>query len=451
MKKQPTKLERALDLGAMLRAFKLEPLKESELAEFFYDDTMAIRTGNEWKSPLRNLFKRCTMPSTSNAHLLLGHRGCGKSTELNNLKQQFEKAGQSVYIFDCSLELDLFQANCWDIMMLITEGLCKIADEKKIALPAETVNAVLSYLKEDTELTKIIDNGVSHEASLGVKASTLFGPLLSAFASVKADARLSTVTSKVVKEVFEKSSSEWKRYTELIADFITDDQGNQPIIILESLDKLPMPEKIFDILQFTALSQMSFPVIYTFPMSQYYSSKFSTVRDLYSPHVLPMIKVSNFDELKSKNENGIDVIKKIVEKRADLALFDTEETDVLEHLIIKTGGSLRHLFDCIINASERAEWRESENGKIYLEDAESALSGLRGELTRQIAFPEYEDLVKIYKNIEHRAGITDHEFLLKMTQTSVVFEYQNGDRWHDLHPLIADFLKKQKVIKDEDK
>ena len=66
-------MEKAMNLGAMLRSFRVEPLEESQLADFFCGDTMAIRMGDEWKSPLKDLQAACASPSIANAHLLLGH------------------------------------------------------------------------------------------------------------------------------------------------------------------------------------------------------------------------------------------------------------------------------------------------------------------------------------------------------------------------------------------
>ena len=435
-------METARNLGAMLRSFRLEPLKEDELAEFFFKDTMAIRMGDEWQSPLRELLKACTMPSVANAHLLLGHRGCGKSTELVNLKRQLEEAGQPVRIINCALELDLYKSTCWDIMLLITEGLCAIAKEKNIAIPPATIKAVLDYLKKDKEIIETEDEAISAEASAGIKVNTpsLLDILVKAFVSAKSEAKFSVGTRTEAKENLEKRTSEWLNYTKQMAAFITDGcGGKQPVIIFESLDKLPIPENIFDILLFSALAEMPFPVIYTFPMSQCHSPRYSTL-SLYTKHILPMIKISNLD--KSENPEGISVMQEIVKKRADLTLFDGESGNgVLEYLIKKTGGSLRQLFECIMNAANRADWRGAD--KIQKEDADSALSRLRGVLTRQIVYPDYKSLVKIYNDEQCRKRIDDLDLLLKMTHTSVVIEYQNGDRWHDLHPLIAEFLESQ--------
>jgi len=439
-------MEKAASLGAMIRSFRVEPLEESQLADFFCGGTMAIRMGDEHKSPLRKLQRACATPSISNAHLLLGHRGCGKSTELVNLKRQFEKSGQPAHIIDCNIELDLFQANCWDIMLLITEGLCKIANDKDIDLPQDTTKAVFDYLKKDTEITKTEERSISAEASAGIEAGAppLLPMVLKAFFSVKSDARLSAGTRAVTKEKLEKRASEWLDHTKIIASTISERcGGQQPVIIFEGLDKIPIPSNIFNILQFAALAQMPFPVVYTFPMSQFYSPQFSSIRDSYARHILPMIKVSNID--RTENSGGIAVIREIVGKRADLALFDGEAGNgALEHLIKKTGGSLRHLFECIISAAERADSRSA--GKIQREDADSALSDLRSELTRLIAYPDYKSLVNIYSNKNQREQIADSDLLLRMMQASVVIEYQNGERWHDLHPLIADFLIRQGEI-----
>ena len=41
--------------------------------------------------------------------------------------------------------------------------------------------------------------------------------------------------------------------------------------------------------------------------------------------------------------------------------------------------------------------------------------------------------------------IEDKEKLLKMLQASVVLEY-NGKRWHNVHPLVAKFLKERGLV-----
>ena len=41
----------------------------------------------------------------------------------------------------------------------------------------------------------------------------------------------------------------------------------------------------------------------------------------------------------------------------------------------------------------------------------------------------------------------DKEMLLKMLQATVVLEY-NGRRWHNVHPLVVQFLQEQGLMND---
>jgi hypothetical protein len=60
-----------------------------------------------------------------------------------------------------------------------------------------------------------------------------------------------------------------------------------------------------------------------------------------------------------------------------------------------------------------------------------------------------EKLVNIYNDPRYREQIEDLQFLLEKMQGLVVLEYRNGRRWHNLHPMIAEYLKDQGVIKKE--
>lgn len=60
--------------------------------------------------------------------------------------------------------------------------------------------------------------------------------------------------------------------------------------------------------------------------------------------------------------------------------------------------------------------------------------------TRRIEKKDYGFLENIYRG--NKEQIEDKEMLLKMLQASVVLEY-NGKRWHNVHPLVIEFLKGQ--------
>ena len=434
---------KALQLGDMLKSFRLPPISEADFAKFYYDGTMASRTGDRCVSPLEDLFEECTTPLAKNAHLLMGHRGSGKSTELFNLKKRFEQAGQPTCIIDFMADTDFQNSSHWDFMLLITEGLCKIANECSLDIPKGTLDNIFNYLKRDEIRT--IDTSKSSDIgmSFGTEARTpALINLLNFFASIKKEIKANTSSRTIITEKMEKRASEWIGFINEISNNMANMlSGKQPILIFENYDKLQSPEKALNCFRYPFLSEMPFPIIYTFPISLYYDPRFAWVRNSFSTHILPMIKVSNLD--KSENTEGINTIYEIIKLRSDINLF---EDDALKLLIKRTGGVLRDLFECIISAARRANRRSS--GRIEMEDSRSALSGLGDELTRKITIADNIKLFNIYNDPAHREQIEDLQFFLNMMQGLVILEYKNGERWHDLHPMVTEFLKKQGVIND---
>ena len=440
--KRPFKIKRAEDLSGMLSAFQPNPLDEIN-HEFYYENTMPSRVGHAFKSPLEDLFEDCTELAGENAHLLLGHGGCGKSTELINLKRRLKEDDQPVHIVRTELEANLYKVDCWDIMLFITEGLCSIAEENEIKLPSDLLQGVYDYLRKDLEEIETMSKDATALVSGEASASVGIVRLLKLCASIKSSLQVGTQIRTIIREKIERRAPEWMSYVNEISDNITSNMnGKQPILIFEGLDKMQPPERAFEVFSDDTLAKMPFPVVYTFPMSLIYDPKFASIESFYKVRILPMIKVSNDD--KTQNDEGIEVMRKIVELRADLELFDD---GVLEELIKQTGGVLRHLFQCITDASRLARRRGED--KIMQKDAHRILSELSSNLSRRISDEDNGTLLKIYNEPYYRKRIGNKESLLQQMQALVVLEYQNGDRWHDLHPLIAKFLINHGVIKDQ--
>ena len=72
-----------------------------------------------------------------------------------------------------------------------------------------------------------------------------------------------------------------------------------------------------------------------------------------------------------------------------------------------------------------------------------ALEELKTTLTKTIERRHYAFLADIAGG--NRERIEDRALLLEMLQAGTVLEY-NGKRWHDVHPLVVDFLKEQGEI-----
>lgn len=428
-------------ISEILNAFSPAPLRADQMEEFYCENTMEYRTSDKYDSPIEDIYDSCRSFDECGAYLLLGHRGCGKSTELNRMSERLIADGYPVKTVNCSLDLDLFNIVYSDLFILMGEALLKIAEELECEIEKDVLEKIKNFWFEGTETLMSQETGeVSVETGMSFETGGILAGILNVFAKIKADLKLNEETRKEYRKKISIRSSEWIGILRNVAEKITGKTGGKhPIIIFEDLDKLN-PEDAWTVFYNYAaiLSGMTFPVIYTFPIGLSYDKRFSAMESYFTTKTLPMIKIETIEgEL---FQDGIDIIRDIVKKRADLALF---ESGVVDSLIQYTGGSLRDLFHVINTSANRAKRRGSDT--VSMEDAERALEEVKTFLTRRIEEKDYTFLLNIYN--ENKERIEDKEMLLNMLQASVVLEY-NGKRWHNVHPLVIKFFREQGLIQD---
>lgn len=427
-------IKKANRIDEIPNSFSGRPLDGDNLN--FYVDTIKERTADPYRSPIEDIYDACVNPSEDNIFLLMGHTGCGKSTELNKLATRFHEEGFQVRIIKCLDDLGNSPLYT-DLLILVGEALFQIAAEIGCSPESKLGSLILEFW--NTEIVKNTVEKDDYAIDINAGAETgisFFDKIFKAFASIKAGIKLQQTDSKEYKTKIERRSEHWYNAIAAISDLITEKlDGRQPIIVFEDLDKLDRvdPDIVWDMFSLHAvnLCNFTFPVIYTFPISLSYDPKYGTLSGFFTENILPMIELKQYDG--SPCPDSVSVIKQIVLDRADASLID-EET--LSLMIAKTGGSLRDLFTVIRNSSIRAKRRKS--GKIEMEDAVIALNTLKTSLAKRIEVKDYEFLNNIIKG--YKRNIENREKLLEMLTGNVVLEY-NSERWQDVHPLIVDFLQ----------
>lgn len=424
-------------------AFDPNPLNNEQLARFYCEETMSVRTGDAYMSPIEDICDACKWPSESNAFLLLGHKGCGKSTELNHMSAKLRQDGYQVFTIECGVDLDLNNPLYADLLILMGEALLKIADQTGCALDERVVQIVRDFWSTEQEKCTTVADSAAIQVEGGASSETpgIIGSLLKIFLKIKADLKFNEENRNIYREKVARRAGDWILALKRIADEITSHlDGKQPIIIFEDLDKLN-PDDAWKVFYNYAktLTGVPIPVIYTFPIALSYDPRFAALESFFTPKTLPMIKLENIDG--SPNDFGYDAILDIIEKRTRKELF---AGGVLKFLISQTGGSLRDLFFAINSSAQRAVRRESPI--IEKEDADRALEQLKTSLTRRIEQKHYDFLVDIIRG--NRERIQDREMLLEMLQANTVLEY-NGKRWHNVHPLVVQFLKDQGLVQND--
>jgi arsenate reductase-like glutaredoxin family protein len=395
----------------------------------FYVDTLSIRSSDVC-SQIEKLKYACMSPKNNHSHLLLGHWGCGKSTELNKFIQDLNLDSYPVHKINCKEEIDIYNIDKNDILLLISNALIEIAIKNKIKIPKSLVENIYNFFKETVVTTEDkSERGLSIEGGAKASTSDFLSNLLNFFVKVKGEIKYGTSKRIVIREKLQNNVSDWLQNINEVKDIIVREKKKLPILIFEDIDKISNPKDALDIFNNSILSNFQFPVIFTFPISVAFSSEFTPIRNQYNIHFLPIIKTHDKDN-KDYNK-GIDVIREIIFARAEKSLFDDKAITLL---IQKTGGCLRDIFSRISTAAFRAYKRNSDI--IETEDIERALLELQSDLRRTIIVDDYEKLLQIYKT---KKDIDDTDKMLKYLQSQVVFEY-NGDQWFDVHPLIFDFV-----------
>ncbi len=437
-------MNKAKTLTDIYNVLKPDSLDFNTMSNFYCDKTMEVRTGDKYESPTQNMFDAINKGDSKKAFLFMGHRGCGKSTELNRLSIELRKEGFEVCIIKTSLEIDMQNAAYWDLLILITQNVIEIAKKIECNISKKILERLQNFWYElEVEEEKIYSK--ERGASLGIDGELgaefsipIISSVIKLFGKAQAEIKYSNEKREKIRHKLEQNADDWINIIKVISDSISIKlNGKYPVIILEDLDKLNT-EKAWSIFYDYAnlMSNIPLHIIYTFPIALSYSTKYAQVKNFFEIERLPMIKLHLPDM--TEYSEGIKIIKKILSLRADESLFSAH---ALKHAIVSTGGSLRDLFGILSNSSMRAIRRNSS--KIEFEDVKYYLTKLSAELTRPIETRYYDFLKDIYNG--NKFQTKSSETLLELMEGQIVLEY-NGENWHDLHPLVRNFLIDQRIV-----
>lgn len=434
-------LQKATCVEEIPDSFEAEPLTTQTEMNNFYVETMEARTGDPDESPILEIERACKTPRERNAMLLLGHRGCGKSTELNDMKLRLEKENRPVVIIQCEEQMALAnQPEYSDLLILMGDTLLNLARKLDVPILPGTAKTIERFWTPGERVSDVVSEAdVEMSAGVEVASPSLIATVINLFAGLKESLKYNETIRTTYKERLTKNYEDWKRVLSQLSDGIWKKIGKQPVLIFEGLDRMNQEEARNVFFEHArSLSDVSFPVIYTFPIALYYENSFPSIEHEFRlVTVFPMLKLERVDG--SPYKEGVEKLKEIVNRRVNSGVIDDE---ALKLMIEKTGGSLRDLFRAIRTASQRAMNRAYRTGipeRVTEDDAKRALTRLKSDITSRIeGDDEFELLTEIYNG--KRTKITNREMLLRLLQARIVMEY-NGERWFNVHPLVADYLR----------
>ncbi len=356
--------------------------------------------------------------------LFTGHRGSGKTTELLRLKQKLESQGFFTIYLDIEEILDLGSLSYLDVLVAIAKHVQIALHEQKMPLSEELLNNIAEWFAEhiiEDKMETSDEVGVETGGKLAVKT-----PFFELFAKITANFKAASSRRETIRHNLKREISVFiYQLNTLIGAARQTVQNNQYkdlVIIVDGLEKMHYErnenhQSSHHELFVRHAEQLRSPechIIYTVPVSLAYNQNLGA--DFDGIKVLPMVNI---------NKDGIQKLVEIIEQRVEVRLvFDTIE--LLEALAKTSGGVVRDLMRLIRMSTE------TDAEKISLNDVTYAINTLKKQYDRLI---RNED-IKIFKQIKKTKRVQSDESFARLLNLRLILEYENGNRWADLHPVI---------------
>ena len=377
--------------------------------------------------------------STESVGLFSGYRGAGKSTELRRLKRQLEESGHLVFLCDMEDYLNLSTpVDVSDFLMAVSGSFDDaIRANEDVADPAdETFFEGLKAFFGGLELKELSVGTSVGGASL--KASLKSDPTFKERLQKNMAGHLGSLVDHV--RLFCRSRVAGLREH-------TGDLNKQVVLLLDSVEhirgSLANAEKVqssVETLFADHAEKLRIPgmhLIYTVP--PYLKVRYPNIGQLYDEgglEVLPSFKLHEQDG--TSIPAAYDAFEEVVRKRGDWRRLLGDDRAVLDNLVRNSGGHLRDLLRLLRDVALRARTLPVPESAV-----ETTINQIRSEFL-PIANDDAQWLAEVART--HQAELQSLDRLPSLARffdTHLVLCYRNGEEWYDVHPLVAEQVRKQ--------
>lgn len=398
----------------------------------------------------RQLLKQALESENDVRILFYGHRGCGKSTELNKLLGEVAETFLPVK-FDVQTEMPPLSMHAEDLILVILERVFDTLNTHEISVDEHILKGVYDYFAQTTEITEKTREATM-QAGAGVDTgNSVLGNLCGLFATFRSDIKAGGKSESTSVRELRKRPGELLVQANLILGSARNglkDTDQRLLVVIEGLDKVGIEQarELF-IENVKLLTGLDTDIVYTIPIWLFHSPDAGAFTPSFDETIgQPMIKVRHPG---GEPAEEADVVKKIVMARlADSAI----EEEAVDLLVDKTGGVLRHAFQVLHTAAAMSDVAIP----LACKHIRYGLDKLRQELARQVTLPrdnhEWGDLTVsgLFDRLQEYAQLQEsgnpipivsdpaNQILL---QSCALVEY-NGEGWLGVHPLIVEHLEK---------
>lgn len=406
----------------LIEAYRvLNPVKplEGEGLSRFYADRPPDATIESLIEELRDLD-----PSEDDKTLFTGHRGCGKTTELARLEQALQDT-HFVIRFDVESLLNLADVDYADLLVAMGLQVFSAAHSAGVHLNEEQLQNLLfwyrTHILEEDEKRRI-ESQVGGELNAGIAKISL---------KLSTDApRRQTVRAEAKAHL-----SDLLERLNVLLEGLQKKSKKRVIVIVDGLDKIYDLRQVSDLFfqGANALLEPACRVIYTVPLSLYYTEDFQQVRMAFSrSFFLPNVKTHQRNgEL---HKAGRDTLLQVLYNRMEQSLLTTEAS---ERLVTLSGGLMKELIGLARQAVLHARRQHRERERVEVDDVEYAARGVRNTYRANLDEEEFTELARILQGGSFINSAVARRLVHKLS----LLQYDGGDAWWDIHPIVRPLVE----------
>ncbi len=365
--------------------------------------------------------------------LFTGHAGSGKSTELNKL---VEELGERLFVVTVRTD-DIVaptELTYVDVILISSMALFRKASDERLIrqAPAQIVEGVWDQAGQ--MIDRVIFGNVPYRKSMlaseaGVKigVNAIQGLTLEFETRYKSDLN----ARERIRAQMKDRLSEVIANVNLLCGEIQHRYRKPVLFIIEDTDK---PEKaraedlFFNHPQ--TLTGFNASVIYTFPVELRYTREFGNTRRYFTDlrlTNLPLLKRDN-----TENPDARQVLYHVMGRRIQSNLM---QPGVRDMLVAASGGVMR---DLIVLAQEAVSHALARGAEVLaVEDAYRAIDEARKNFEAALRFNDYPYLAA--RDADKLIG--SDEQMQELLRMRALLEYENGDIWCDVHPVVRQLLR----------
>jgi hypothetical protein len=353
-----------------------------------------------------------------------GHRGCGKSTELQHIlaNEDIQKKFWAIN-FSIREETDIVDIDFRDVLLAIGGRMYREYRRAGGEIPDELLKELNSWRGKVEQEVRSIMSGAASSYELGASLDAFF---INAGMKMKLEPK----TRIELRQIFEKDITGLIRVINAIGAAILAKEGRIPLLLIDDLDKpdLDNATAIFHDRR-EIMMQPNCAIVFTVSSALFYSKDFDAIRG--RAVFLPNINLHPPLESQRHLIQGYDTMRRFAHVRMKANLI---EEQALEDAITYSGGVFREMARIMRTAISQARRRKAD--RISTDDVEWAATEIRNEYRRILDKNDIQYLKKVHSHNR----LEYNERLRPLMQLLAILEFRDKENWCDVHPVLRKLI-----------